>query len=102
MLRATSSAAVTPFLKRYWPRIGVGLLFACALLPLAHLGPMALPDVLAILILLATQIFWIRRVGAFGGKLVPGRSWRIGLGTAGLVIYFLLLAYNLQNWTNAS
>ena len=97
-LRATSTAAVTRILKRYWRRIGVGLLLAWALLPLAQLQWIV---VLINLIFLATQMFWVRRIGTFAGKLVS-RRWRVGLGIAGLVIYLVLLVYNLQNWENAS
>jgi predicted MPP superfamily phosphohydrolase len=96
-------------LKRYWRAIGVGLLVGLALLPVAQLirpGPsgrwMALPEAAINLIFLASQMFWIRHVGALGRKVVTGRTWRVGLGTIGLVIYLALLAYNLENWENVS
>lgn len=54
------------------------------------------------LILVGSQTFWISRVGTVGAKIVTRRKWRLGLGAFGLVIYVVLLAYNLQNWENVS
>jgi predicted MPP superfamily phosphohydrolase len=45
--------------------------------------------------LIASQVFWIRRVRELGKRLIPSKRWRWGLGVAGLIIYFSLLAYNL-------
>ncbi len=44
---------------------------------------------------IASQVFWIRRVHELGKRLMPSKRWRWGLGAAGLIIYFFLLAYNL-------
>jgi predicted MPP superfamily phosphohydrolase len=95
------------FLKRYWRRIAVGLLFGWALLPLTQLlRPGAVGRGSAVieaainLVFVASQTFWIGRAGALGAKIVTGRTWRVALGSIGLVIYIALLTYNLQNWEN--
>ena len=46
-------------------------------------------------VFIASQVFWIRRVRELGKKLISSKRWRRGLGVAGLIIYFVLLAYNL-------
>lgn len=51
-------------------------------------------DVAIIVILIASQVFWIRRVRELGKRLIPSKRWRWSLGAAGLIIYFFLLAYN--------
>ena len=93
--------AMIGLFKRYWRRVGVGLLLGWALLPLAE-GWAGLPDVAIQLLFLASQMFWIRRIGASAKKLVTGRRWRVGLGASGLLIYSVLLAYNIRNWENVS
>jgi hypothetical protein len=45
--------------------------------------------------LIASQLFWIRRVGELGKRLIPSKRWRKGLGAAGLMVYLFLLAFNL-------
>ena len=44
-------------------------------------------------LLIASQIFWIRRVGELGKRLIPAKRWRQGLGAAGLLAYFFLVAF---------
>lgn len=97
------------FLKRYWGRLIVALLLGWALLPLIQLiqpgaarRDGAVIEATINLIFVASQTFWISRVATVGGKVVTGRKWRLGLGAFGLVIYVVLLAYNLQNWENVS
>jgi uncharacterized protein len=50
-----------------------------------------------IVVFIASQVFWIRRVGKLGKRLIPSKRWRRGLGAAGLIVYFSLLAYTLFN-----
>jgi predicted MPP superfamily phosphohydrolase len=97
------------FLKRHWRRIALGLLLGWALLPLMQLiqpGAAgrggAVIDASINLFLVVSQTFWISRVGTVGAKIVTRRKWRLGLGAFGLVIYVVLLAYNLQKWENVS
>ncbi len=52
-------------------------------------------SVLLTVILIASQVFWIRRLGELGKTLIPSKRWRRGLGAAGLIVYFFLLAYDL-------
>lgn len=47
------------------------------------------------LLLIASQVFWIRRVRELGKKLIASKCWRQGLGTAAWMIYFFLLANDL-------
>jgi len=52
--------------------------------------------------LIASQLFWIRRVGELGKRLIPSKRWRMGLGAVGLLVYLFLLAFNLFTWTTES
>ena len=47
-----------------------------------------------VLILIASQIFWVRQMRNWVTSLVPSAAWRRRLGIAGLVGYLLLLGYN--------
>ncbi len=51
-------------------------------------------------ILVASQLFWIARVGDIGKRLISRKSWRSGLAWIGLVIYVFLLAFNLLSGIN--
>jgi len=51
-------------------------------------------------ILVASQLFWIARVGDIGNRMVSRPSWRRGLASAGLLIYVFLLAFNLFSGIN--
>src|SRR6266849_5702348 len=52
--------------------------------------------------LIASQFFWIRRVGEIGKRLIPSKRSRKGLGAVGLLVYLFLLAFNLFTWTTES
>ncbi len=66
----------------------------------------SLADVLALiavlLVFIASQLFWIRRVRRLGEKLITNEGWRKGLGAAGVVVYVFLLAFNLLTWNTES
>jgi hypothetical protein len=47
-----------------------------------------------LLILIASQIFWVGQMRDWGTSLIPSATWRRRLGIAGLVGYLLLLSYN--------
>src|SRR5208337_50114 len=47
-----------------------------------------------VLILIASQIFWVRQMRNWGISLIPSATWRRRVGIAGLVCYLLLLSYN--------
>lgn len=44
---------------------------------------------------IASQIFWIRRIGKLGARLIRNRRLRLGLGGTGAAVYLFLLAYNI-------
>lgn len=44
---------------------------------------------------IASQVFWIRRVGHLGAKFLHNKMVRLGFAGAGLAIYFYMLAYNI-------
>ena len=52
--------------------------------------------------LIVSQLFWIRRVGQLGKRLIPSKRWRMGLGAFGLLVYLFLLAFNLFTWNTES
>ncbi len=47
-----------------------------------------------VLIFIASQIFWIRRVRELSGRLISNETWRRGLGVAAAVAYVFLFASN--------
>jgi hypothetical protein len=47
-----------------------------------------------LLILIASQIFWVRQVRNWVTSLIPSSTWRRRVGIAGLAGYLLLLSYN--------
>jgi hypothetical protein len=51
-------------------------------------------------ILVASQLFWIARVGDIGKRLISRKSWRRGVAAVGLLIYGFLLAFNLFSGIN--
>jgi hypothetical protein len=51
-----------------------------------------------LLIFIASQIFWVRRVGQWGAGLLPNKAWRKALAGVGLAVYTILFAYNF-GWT---
>ena len=52
--------------------------------------------------LIASQLFWIRRVRELGKRMIPSKRWRKGLGAVGLLVYLFLLAFNLFTWNTES
>jgi hypothetical protein len=48
-----------------------------------------------VLILIASQIFWVRQIRSWVTSLIPSATWRRRLGIAGVLGYLLLLSYNL-------
>ena len=85
-------------LKAHKRVITLSLIFAYAVFLLIHPGESgrfyalffgAIP-----VVLIASQVFWIRRVGKLGKRLISSKRWRWGLGAAGLTIYFSLLAFD--------
>jgi len=54
------------------------------------------------LIFTGSQIFWFRRVGELGQKLIGSKTWRRALAAAALIAYAFLLVFNLLTWEEAS
>src|SRR6266852_2407189 len=52
--------------------------------------------------LIASQLFWIRRVRELGKMMIPSKRWRKGLGAVGLLVYLFLLVFNLFTWNTES
>ena len=92
------------FLRRHKRAIAFLLIFAWAALPLIQARQFSdgLFETGVNLIFIGSQLFWICRVIGLGEKLIASRRKRISLGAAGLIIYVLLLLFNLHNWEEAS
>ena len=68
-----------------------------------ELGPLYFLLFFAIFVMLITsQLFWIRRVHELGERMIPSKRWRKGLDTIGLLVYLFLLAFNLFTWNTES
>jgi len=66
-------------------------------------GPLYFLLFFAIFVMLITsQLFWIRRVSELGERMIPSKRWRWGLGAGGLLVYLFLLAFNLFTWNTES
>src|SRR6266481_6949509 len=66
-------------------------------------GPLYFLLFFAIFVMLITsQLFWIRRVSELGERMIPSKRWRWGLGPVGLLVYLFLLAFNLFTWNTES
>jgi hypothetical protein len=70
---------------------------------LREAGPFVFLLIFTIFVMLiASQLFWIRRVRELGKTLIPGKRWRKGLGAVGLLVYLFLLTFNLFTWNTGS
>jgi predicted MPP superfamily phosphohydrolase len=70
---------------------------------LREAGPLFFLIFFAIFVMLiASQLFWIQRVGELGKRMIPSKRWRNGLGAVGLLVYLFLLAFNLFTWNTES
>jgi len=66
-------------------------------------GPLFFLVFFAIFVMLiASQLFWVRRVGELGKRMIPSKRWRKGLGAVGLLFYLFLLVVNLFTWNTES
>jgi hypothetical protein len=62
-------------------------------------GPFRFLLIFTIFVMLITsQLFWIRRVGELG----KSKRWRRGLEAVGLLVYLFLLTFNLFTWNTES
>lgn len=94
------------FFRAHKRALALLLIFAWAALPLIQerdLGLWANLFTIAVnLIFIASQLFWFRRVGELGKRLITSQRSRIGLAAAGLIAYAFLLFFNLHTWEEAS
>ena len=99
-------AKIIAFLRAYKRIIVFSLVFAYSAIPLIRPGPFGrfydLFEVALTLLLIGSQVYWIRRVRELGERLIASKPWRRGLGAAGLIVYLFLLAFNLLTWEDAS
>jgi predicted MPP superfamily phosphohydrolase len=102
----TKTARVMSFLRAYKRVIVFGLVFAYSAFLLIHPDEdgrfLGLFHFGILVMLIASQFFWIRRVRELGKKLISGDRWRKGLGAVGLMVYFFLLAFNALTWNTES
>jgi uncharacterized protein len=98
----TNVARMISFLRAHKRVITFSLVALCAFLlspSWSEAGPFDFLLFFAInVMLIASQLFWIRRVGELGKRLIPSKGWRQGLGASGLLVYLFLLAFNLTTF----
>ncbi len=100
----TKTARMISFLRAYKRVIAFLLVFAYSASLLMYPGPYGRSYDLIFgalnLILIASQLYWIRRVRKLGERLIASKRWRRSLGAAGLIIYLFLLAFNMLSGEN--
>lgn len=69
------------------------ILFVYHLLWPEMLAPFLVWSVLVI-VFFASQVFWFRRIGELGEKLISSRTWRGAMGAAAVGVYLFLFVYN--------
>src|SRR5713226_2918767 len=99
-------AKIIRFLRAYKRVIVWLLIFAWAASRVVHPDDDGrFVDLLAfaiLVMLIASQFFWIGRVRELGKKLISGERWRKSLGAVGLMVYLFLLAFNVLTWNTES
>ncbi len=101
----TKTARVISFLRAHKRLIAFTLVLAYAAFLLIEpiIDPRSdeLYDGAVYLMLLASQLFWIRRVRDLGKRLIASQRWRKALGTSGLIVYLFpwafILMFNVDN-----
>lgn len=92
------------FLRAYRRRIAISLLLAYAAFVLIHPDEEGrISDLIwfAVLVMfIASQLFWIRRVVDVGERFLPGKPRRALLEAMAGVIYLMLFVYNLATWNS--
>ena len=56
----------------------------------------------SLLILMASQLFWLRRLIELGERFIPGKRGRAGLKAVVIVTWLFFFAFNLIPWESAS
>lgn len=100
----TKVARTVGFLRAYKRRIVSSLVFAYAAFLLIHPDEEGrIPDLiwLALLVMLiASQVFWIRRIVDVGERFLPGKPRRAWLGAIAGAVCLILFVYNLETWNS--
>ena len=99
-------AAVVGFLRTYKRRIALSLILAYAAFILVHPDEdgraIDLISFGLLVVLIASQFFWIRRAVDVGERFLPGKPRRVWLGAIAGAICLALFAYNLETWNRKS
>jgi len=105
-ISGTKMERMLSFLRAYKRGIVSSLVFAYAAFLLIH------PDeegrafdliFFALLVtLIASPLFWIRRIVDVGERFLPGKPGRAWLGAIVGAIYLVVLVYNLETWESAA
>jgi uncharacterized protein len=102
----TKMARTISFFRAYKRIIVLSLVFAYSAFLLIHPDEdgrfLGLFHFGILVMLIASQFFWIRSVRELGKKLISGERWRKGLGAVGLMVYLFLLAFNALTWNTES
>jgi hypothetical protein len=99
---ATKMARMIRFLRAHKRRIVTALVFAYAAFLLIHPDDEGrIPDLIwlaRLVMLIASQIFWIRRIVDVGERFLPGKPRRSWLGAIAGAVCLILFVYNLETW----
>jgi len=107
MLRSRSRAlavAIAMFLWRvvaHWRAIVLLLILPCVVFLVARFDEFPRFDLIMLallLIFIASQIFWIRRLVDVGERFIPGRPRRIGLAIMTVVVYLFVFLHSYPEW----
>jgi uncharacterized protein len=95
MHAGTKTATMIAFFKLHKRAMGWLLVFAWVALPIVRERSLAPMSIGINMFFVASQLFWLRRAGDLGRKLITNRSWRRGLAVVGLTAYAILLILTL-------
>ena len=85
----------------YWRAIILLLIFVCVAFLVAHsdeFGRFELILLALLLIFIASQIFWIRRLIRVERWFIPGKARRVWLAIVTVVLYLFVLLYSYPEW----
>src|SRR5229473_7890090 len=101
------SARVGSFLRSlrrviaHWRAIVLLLILPCVVFLVARFDEFPRFDLILLallLIFIASQIFWIRRLVDVGERFIPGRPRRIGLAIMTVVVYLFVFLHSYPEW----
>jgi predicted MPP superfamily phosphohydrolase len=74
------------------------LILACAAFLIAHGAFFALVALVLLLMLTASQLFWIARILDLGERLIPGKPRRSSLAVIAGLVYLFVVIYSYPEW----